>query len=79
MNDIGAPGAFRSTRKPLTAWLQGRRAAAMVTDFLRDETAATVVEYGLIAGVLSLAGLAGIPTVGSKLLDLYGRVVSSFP
>lgn len=48
-------------------------------DFLTDETAATVIEYGLIAGVLSLAGLAGIPSVGGTLQSLFQRVVDAYP
>lgn len=47
--------------------------------FLGDETAATVVEYGLLAGLLSIAGLASAPTIGGKLLALYERVVTAFP
>lgn len=47
--------------------------------FLGDETAATVVEYGLLAGLLSIAGLAGAPAIGAKLLALEERVVAAFP
>lgn len=79
MNDNGASGAFRSSRTPRSLRPWGRAAAGKVTAFLNDETAATVVEYGLIVAVLSIAGLAGAPTVGSKMLGLYNRVVTAFP
>lgn len=57
-----------------TGWL-----GASILDFLADETAATVVEYGLIVGLVSLASLAGIPVVGGMLQGLFQKVVDAFP
>jgi pilus assembly protein Flp/PilA len=43
-----------------------------VRQFLRDERGATVVEYGLIAVVLSLAIVAGFSTLADRLQSLLG-------
>jgi pilus assembly protein Flp/PilA len=39
--------------------------------FLCCETAATAVEYGLIAGLISVALIAGATAVGSTLSNFY--------
>jgi pilus assembly protein Flp/PilA len=44
--------------------------------FLKDETAATAVEYGLIVGVLSLAIVGGVAQVGNALEFLFGNTNS---
>ena len=41
--------------------------------FLTDETGATVVEYGLIVAVLSLAVIAGFSTFADQLQSLLGN------
>ena len=43
-----------------------------VRQFLRDERGATVVEYGLIAAVLSLAIVAGFSTLSDRLQSFLG-------
>jgi pilus assembly protein Flp/PilA len=44
--------------------------------FLGDETGATVIEYGLIVAVLSLAIVAGVGTAGNSFADLLGNSAS---
>lgn len=43
----------------------------MLKRFFRDESAATVVEYGLIAAILSMAILAGVGSISSELQAIY--------
>lgn len=43
----------------------------MLIRFIRDETAATAIEYGLIAAILSLAVLVGASTVAEHLHGSY--------
>jgi pilus assembly protein Flp/PilA len=45
--------------------------------FLRDETAATAIEYGLIAAGISLAIIAIINGLGAKLNTKFTAVNSS--
>lgn len=43
----------------------------MLKRFVRDERAATAIEYSLIAAILSMAILAGIGSISSDLLAIY--------
>jgi pilus assembly protein Flp/PilA len=38
--------------------------------FLRDESGATAIEYGLIAALISVAAITAFGTVGTKLSGL---------
>ena len=46
-------------------------------DFLADETAATAIEYGLIAAGISLAIIAVVNGIGSKLNTKFGSINTS--
>jgi pilus assembly protein Flp/PilA len=35
--------------------------------FVKDESGATAIEYGLIAALISIAIIAGVKTIGTKL------------
>jgi pilus assembly protein Flp/PilA len=45
--------------------------------FLQDETAATAIEYGLIAAGISLAIIAAVNGLGSKLNTKFSAINSS--
>ena len=42
--------------------------------FLRDESGATAIEYGLIAGLISVVIIAVLTNVGTKLNAKFGRI-----
>ncbi len=42
--------------------------------FVKDESGATAIEYGLIASLISIAAIAAFTTVGSKLSATFGYV-----
>lgn len=42
--------------------------------FLKDESGATAIEYGLIAALISVAIIGGATTIGSKLKATFERV-----
>lgn len=44
--------------------------------FVKDESGATAIEYGLIAAGIAVAIIVAVNTVGSSLSDLFGRVSS---
>lgn len=48
----------------------------MFTRFLKDESGATAIEYGLIASLIALAIIAGATTLGTKLSDTFSHVAS---
>jgi len=49
----------------------------LMTRFLRDERGATAIEYGLIAAGISLAIIAAVNGLGSKLSSKFSAISSS--
>jgi pilus assembly protein Flp/PilA len=49
----------------------------LIYRFLKDETAATAIEYGLIAAGISLAIIAVVNGLGSKLNTKFTSINSS--
>ena len=50
---------------------------ALLRDFFADETAATAIEYGLIAAGIALAIIAIVNGLGSKLNTKFTSINSS--
>ncbi len=44
---------------------------------VRDEDAATMVEYGLLVALIAMVALVGVTTLGSNLSGLFNSVSSS--
>jgi len=44
-----------------------------IRKFLRDESGATAIEYGLIAAGISVAIIATVTTLGGKLVTTFGK------
>ncbi|MDO3443398.1 Flp family type IVb pilin [Agrobacterium sp. V1] len=44
--------------------------------FLKDESGATAIEYGLIAALISVAIIGGATTVGSQIGTLFDNIGS---
>ncbi|MCR9137124.1 MAG: Flp family type IVb pilin [Alphaproteobacteria bacterium] len=42
--------------------------------FLKDESGATAIEYGLIAALISVALIAGATLVGNELEDVFNEI-----
>lgn len=45
-----------------------------LTAFLNDESGATAIEYGLIAGLVAVAIIAALTTLGTSLDSLFSGV-----
>lgn len=43
----------------------------LVSRFLKDESGATAIEYGLIAALISVALITGASTLGGKLNNVF--------
>ena len=50
----------------------------VVRRFLRDESGATAIEYGLICAGLAVAILTVLQTLGANLVALLQRLVDAF-
>lgn len=44
--------------------------------FMKDESGATAIEYGLIAALISVALIAGATLVGNELEDVFNNIGS---
>ena len=47
--------------------------------FWSDEEGATMIEYGVIAGVISVAGIAAIILIGPKLSTMWNALEALIP
>ncbi len=45
-----------------------------VSRFLKDESGATAIEYGLIAALIAVVIITGVTAVGSKLNASFGNI-----
>ena len=45
--------------------------------FIRDEEGATAIEYGLIAGLISVGLLVALTDIGTALQDIFGAIATS--
>ena len=45
--------------------------------FIDDESGATAIEYGLIAALVSVAGITALQSLGSSLTSLFTSVSST--
>jgi pilus assembly protein Flp/PilA len=48
-----------------------------VTRFLRDESGATAIEYGLIAAGIAVAIIAAVQALGTGLATTFGSVTTA--
>jgi pilus assembly protein Flp/PilA len=55
------------------------REMTKLRNFLRDESGATAIEYGLIAACISIAIVAVVVGVGSKLNSTFTQVQNALP
>ena len=44
---------------------------------LRDESGSNIIEYGLIAGMISIAAISGMSAVGVQTSSFYDSMVSA--
>ena len=49
----------------------------LLTRFIDDESGATAIEYGLIAALVSVAGITALQSLGSSLSTLFTSVSST--
>ncbi len=49
----------------------------MLVKFIREETGATAIEYGLIAALIAVAIIVALTAVGTSLSDLFTGVADT--
>ena len=50
---------------------------SILKDFVRDDSAATAIEYGLIASLIAVVIIAAVTTVGTKLTTTFNEVAGN--
>jgi pilus assembly protein Flp/PilA len=48
--------------------------STILKSFIRDESGATAIEYGLIASLIGVAIIAGVRALGTQLSDTFAKV-----
>lgn len=51
-----------------------RSAKTQIGAFVKDETGATAIEYGLIVGLISIVIAATVPTIGTTLRGVFENI-----
>lgn len=49
----------------------------LLSRFANDESGATAIEYGLIAGIVSIVIITALGAVGTQLTNLFTRISTS--
>lgn len=49
----------------------------LITNFVRDESGATAIEYGLIAALIGVAIIAGVKALGTNLSSTFSKVAGN--
>jgi pilus assembly protein Flp/PilA len=72
---IGRPTAFPRASSDSYVWiLKEQKMKTLVSRFVKDESGATAIEYGLIAAGISVAIIAVVQGLGSKLKSTFTSV-----
>ena len=59
-----------------SAYPSGENSMAILKSFLRDESGATAIEYGLIAAGISVAIITVVQGLGTKLNSTFGNITN---
>ena len=49
----------------------------LISRFVRDESGATAIEYGLIAALIAVVIITALTTIGSNLNTKFGSIAST--
>jgi pilus assembly protein Flp/PilA len=52
---------------------------SFISRFKKDESGATAIEYGLIAGLVSVAIVTALVLLGPKLTAVFTKITTSLP
>jgi pilus assembly protein Flp/PilA len=65
---------------PLTRLATGEKAMTkFVSRFVKDESGATAIEYGLIVALIAVVIITAVTTLGTKLNTAFGDINDKLP
>lgn len=50
---------------------------SLLRRFIVDRRGATAIEYGLVVGLIALASLAALKTLGGSVTNMYSRIANA--
>ena len=78
MGEDADPVSARAARKVDFLKPSGTKETGnMLRKFIKNNQAATAIEYGLIAALIAVAAIGAMTSVGSKLSTTFGNVSSA--
>ena len=77
-NSVAPHTSYRVRVSPNKAlfFFIGDKVMDTITHFAYDETGATMIEYGLVAALVSVAAIAALTFLGSSLQMIFNKVSS---
>ena len=72
-------GAVNAAGAPPPRTEETTKMSAFATRFLRDESGATAIEYGLIVALIAVVIITAVTTLGTKLDAAFGSINSKLP
>ena len=64
----------RRTEAVKSSGIRSTKMKNIVSRFAKDESGATAIEYGLIAGLIAIAIIGAATTLGTQLAAMFGRI-----
>lgn len=52
---------------------------SVVRHFIKNESGATAIEYGLIAALISIVIIVGVRSIGTKLSNTFDAIQNNLP
>jgi pilus assembly protein Flp/PilA len=62
------------SRRRNQAWSRSKTMKTLFSRFVKDESGATAIEYGLIASLIAIAIIAGAGALGNKMGNTFNYV-----
>ncbi|MES0868785.1 Flp family type IVb pilin [Pseudovibrio sp. SCP19] len=50
----------------------------MFAKFLKDDSGATAIEYGILAALMAVIVIAAVPLLGDKIVTLFNGISTTF-
>jgi len=50
----------------------------IIAQFIRDENGATAIEYGLLVGLLAVAIIVSVGSVGTSIVGIFDDIATKF-
>jgi pilus assembly protein Flp/PilA len=74
---VGSADCASREFQPLETW--SKQMKSFFRRFLKNESGATAIEYGLIAALISIVIIVGVGSIGTKLSKTFDMIQNNLP